>query len=75
MRFNNITLNNLNIKNKASSVDFHLPNSNIYIELKYRQLSSDDYNTTLFDKIKVDLWLKSKKLSQAGMYIYMFWLC
>ena len=28
MKFNNNKLNNLNIENKASSVDFHLPNSN-----------------------------------------------
>ena len=64
MKFNNTKLNNLNIKNKASSVDLHLPNRNIYIELKYRQLSSDDYNTTLFYK-KGDIWTSSKKLSEA----------
>ena len=43
MRLNTIKLNNLTIKNKASSVDFHIPTSNIHIELKHRQLSSDDY--------------------------------
>ena len=36
MILNNIKLNNLSIKNKASSADFHLPHSNIYIKLKYR---------------------------------------
>ena len=36
MRFNNIKLNNLNIGNKASSVDLHLPNSNIYIHILNR---------------------------------------
>ena len=70
MRHNNIKLNNLNIKNKASSVDLQLSNSNIYIELKYRQLLLNDYNTTLFDKRKVDIWPSSKKLSEASIYIY-----
>ena len=69
MRFNSVTLNNLNLINKASSVDFHRPNSKIYIELKYRQLSSEDYNTTLFGKTKVDIWNSSKKLSEACVYI------
>jgi len=69
LRFSSVTLNNLNIKNKASSVDYHRPNSNIYIELKYIQLSSDDYNTTLFGKTKVDIWNSSKKLSEACVYI------
>ena len=50
MRLNRIKLSNLNIKNKASSFDFQISNSNIYIVLKYRQLSSNAYNTTLFDK-------------------------
>ena len=50
MKLNNIKLNNLNIKNKASSFDFQLSNIKIYIETRYRQLSSNDYNTTLFDK-------------------------
>ena len=74
MRFNNNKFNNLNIKNKASSVDIHLPSSNIYIELKYRQLSSNDYNTTLFEK-QVDLWICSKRLSEACIYINLFWVC
>ena len=67
MRFNNIKLHNLNIKNKASSVDFHLQNNSIYIELKYRQFSSNEYKTTLFDK-KVDIWMSSKTC-QRHVYI------
>ena len=50
MRLNHIILHNLNIKNKSSSVDFKLPNTNIYIELKYRQIPSYKYNTSAFDK-------------------------
>ena len=69
MRLNKIKLNNLNIKNRASSVAFQLSNSNIHIELKYRQLSSNDYNTTLFDNTKVDIWLSSEKLSEARIYV------
>ena len=68
-RFSDSKLNNLNIENKASCVDFHLPNSNIYIELKCRKLSSDDYTTNLLDK-KVDIWISSKRLSEACIYIY-----
>ena len=73
MRLNNIKLNNLNIKNKASSVDFQLSNTNIYIETKYRQLSSNDYNTILFDKKKVEIWQSSEKAVRS-LYMYMFWL-
>jgi len=53
MRLNNIILHNLNITNKSSSVDFKLPNTNIYIELKYRQIPSYQYNTSVFDKKKL----------------------
>ena len=53
MRLKNICLHNLNIKNKSSSVDFKLPNTNIYIELKYRQIPSYKYNTSVFDKKKL----------------------
>ena len=68
-RLNNIKLNNLTIKNKASSVEIHLPNRNIHIELKHRHLSSDDYIKTLFEKTKFGVWISSKRLSEACLYI------
>lgn len=69
MRLKNICLHNLNIKNKSSSVDFKLPNTNIYIELKYRQIPSYKYNTSVFDKKKVDIWNSSNKYSKACIFI------
>jgi hypothetical protein len=68
MRMNNIILHNLNIKDTSSSVDFQVPNTNIYIEMKYRQIPSYKYNTSVFDKKKVDIW-NSSKLSDACIYI------
>ena len=50
MRMNNIILHDLNIEDTSSSVDFQIPNTNIYIEMKYRQIPSYQYNTSLFDK-------------------------
>ena len=50
MSMNNIILYNLNIKNTSSSVDCKVPNTNIYIEMKYRQIPSYLYNTSVFDK-------------------------
>jgi len=73
-RLNNIKLNNLTIKNKASSVDFHLPNSNIHIERKHRQLSSDDYIETLFEKTRLIFGFHQKGCMKL-VYIYMFWFC
>ena len=68
MRLNHSILHNLNIKNKSSSVDFKLPNTNIYIELKYRQIPSYKYNTSVFDKT-VDIWNSSNKYSKACIFI------
>ena len=69
MKTNNIILNNLKDDNKFSTVDFHLPNTNIYIELKYRQISSDLYKYTLFDQQKINIWNKSDKLSNSIIFL------
>ena len=68
MRLSSIKLNNLNMKNKVSSIDFQLPNSNIYIESKYRQLSSNGYNTALFDK--TGWYLAFLRKAVRSLYIY-----
>ena len=75
MRLSNIKLNNPHINNKASSVDFQLSNSNIHIELKSRQLSSNDYNRTLFDTTWLIFGFHQKGCQKlVYIYIYMFWL-
>ena len=69
MKMNNILLHHMNLKNKSCSVDFRIPNTDVYIELKYRQISSTKYNNSLFDKKKVDIWNKSKIYSKACIFI------
>ena len=62
-------LDNLNKTNKYSIVDFNVPTTNIYIELKTRSCSSTAFTTTLFDKSKVDRWDRSKMFKNAIIYI------
>ena len=57
-------LDNLNNTNKYSVVDFRIPTTNIYIELKTRTCKSTAFSTTLFDKAKVDFWNSSKRFKQ-----------
>jgi len=51
---------------------FHLPNTNIYIEVKYRQISSDLYKYTLFDEQKVNKWISSEKFSNSIIYLVFY---
>ena len=53
MKLHNIVLDNMNDTDKWSSVDCQLPETNYYIELKYRQIPSDRYKGTPFDKKKL----------------------
>ena len=62
-------LDNLNNTNKYSVVDFRIPTTNIYIELKTRTCKSTAFSTTLFDKAKVDFWNSSKRFKTAIIYI------
>ena len=58
-------LDNLNNTNKYSRVDFRIPNTYIYIELKSRTCKSNSFSTTLFDKSKLDRWNSSKSYKNA----------
>jgi hypothetical protein len=69
MKLNDIFLDNLNEQCHWSSVDFKLQAKNIYIELKYRQIESNRYDTSVFDKKKVDRWLVDNVLSKSDIYI------
>jgi hypothetical protein len=69
MKCNNILFENLNDYNARSIVDFKHETKNIYIELKYRQIESDKYDTSVFDKKKVELWAVSKMLLNSYIYI------
>ena len=69
MKLHNVALDNLNDTDKWSSVDFQLFNSNCFIELKYRQIPSDRYTDTPFDKKKVDRWNKDIILSKSVVFI------
>ena len=62
-------LDNLNNTNKYSVVDFRIPTTNIYIELKTRTCTSTAFSTTYFDKSKVDRWNRSKQFKNAIIYI------
>ena len=48
MKMYNIDLENLNDKNKYSSVDLKIKNTDLYIELKTRRINSFDYNNTFW---------------------------
>ena len=61
-------LDSLNNTSKYSIVDFKIPNTNIYIELKFRTCKSNAFLTTLFDKSKVDRWNNSKHFKKAIIY-------
>ena len=52
MKLHNIVLDNMNDNDKWSSVDFQVPGTNYFIELKYRQIPSYRYKDTPFDKKK-----------------------
>ena len=69
MKMNNILLHHMNLKNKSCSVDFRIPNTDVYIALQNRQISSTTYNNSLFDKKKVEIWNKSKIYSKACIFI------
>lgn len=69
MRVNNINLVNINDVDKYCSVDFKLPLTDVFIELKHRQISSTRYKTTLFDKKKVDIWNSSQTFSKSTIFI------
>jgi len=62
-------LDNLNDTNKYSIIDFRIPNTNIYIELKSRTCASNAFLTTYFDKSKIDRWNSSKHYKNAILYI------
>jgi len=62
-------LDNLNNTNKYSIVDFRIPNTNIYIELRSRTCRSNSCSTTFFDKSKVDRWNSNKHYKNAILYI------
>ena len=49
-----LKLNNLKNMNKYSVVDFMIPTTNIYLELKTRTCTSTAFATTYFDTSKVD---------------------
>ncbi len=69
MKINDVFLDNLNETCRWSSVDFKLQSQSIYIELKYRQIESDEYDTSVFDKKKLtDGWLIM--FYQNHIYIY-----
>ncbi len=74
MSYHNIQLDNLNDVSRFCSVDFKHQATNIYIELKYRQIPSDRYDTCVFDKKKVARWEASTMLSESYIYIYSFGL-
>ena len=67
-------LDNLNNTNQYSIVDFRIPNTNIYLELKSRTCKSNAFLTTYFDKSKVDRWNNSKHFKKAIIYIYILCL-
>ena len=62
-------LASLNDTNKFSVVDFRVPTTNIYIELKSRTCTSTAFATTFFDTSKVDRWNRSKQFNKAVMYM------
>lgn len=62
-------LDNLNNTNKYCVVDFRIPTTNIYLELKTRTCKSTAFATTLFDKSKVDRWCTQKQFKKAVIYI------
>ena len=64
-----LQLENLNDTNKLSAVDFHVPNTNVYIELKTRTCTSTAFKTTFFDVSKVNNWIKNKHYRDAVIYI------
>ncbi len=64
-----LQLDNLNDTNKFSIVDFQVPNTNIYIELKTRTCTSTAFETTFFDVSKVNNWSKNKQYKNAVIYI------
>ena len=69
VRMNNSILHNLNIEDTSSSVDFKVPNTNIYIEMEYRQIPSYHYNTNVFDK---QLILEFAQTVIRSMHIHLF---
>ena len=62
-------LDNFNNTNKYSIVDFRIPNTNIYLELKSRTCTSNAFLTTYFDKSKIDRWNTSRHFKNAILYI------
>ena len=60
---------NLNNTNKSTVVEFRIPNTNIYIELKSRTYKSTAFATTYFDKAKIDRRSTNKQLSTAIIFI------
>ena len=69
MKLHHIVLDNMNDTDKSSSVDFQVPGTNCFIELKYRQIPSDRYKDTPFDKKKVDRWNRDQHLSKSIVFI------
>ena len=51
-------------------VSIFLPKNNIYIELEYRQLCHHLITKPLYLIKKVDIWISSKKLSEACVFLY-----
>ena len=64
-----LQLENLNNTDNYSVVDFRIPNTNIYIELKSRTCKSNAFTTTLFDKSKVDRWSRNNLYNNAIIYL------
>ena len=69
-----LQLENLNNTDNYSVVDFKIPNTNIYIELKSRTCKSNAFTTTLFDKSKVDRWSRNNVYNDAIIYLAFYFI-
>jgi hypothetical protein len=67
MLINNVILNTMSETDIYSSVDFHLPNTDVYIELKYRRINKNTYSHLLFDSDKLKRW--NNDLPNSIIYI------
>lgn len=56
MEYDDIHVESLSKSNPRCSADFVIPNSDTYIELKYRQIKQNTYDNLLLDVTKIARW-------------------
>ena len=69
-----LQLENLNNTDNYSVVDFRIPTTNLYIELKSRTCKSNAFETTLFDKPKIERWSRNKLYNNAIIYLAFYFI-